>query len=56
VLEALNAAVREGPLACSLAQEGAVARPATLAESDAFLLADLVRWKELATAADIRAE
>jgi tripartite-type tricarboxylate transporter receptor subunit TctC len=60
VLEKLNAAVntavRDGPLARSLAQEGAVARPATLAESDAFLVADLARWKDLVTAADIRAE
>ncbi|EHM01726.1 hypothetical protein HMPREF9946_01793 [Acetobacteraceae bacterium AT-5844] len=53
---AVNAVVQSGPLARSLAQEGAVARPSTLEQGEAFRAADLVRWKELATAAQIRAE
>ena len=56
----LNAAAREalseGRLAEYLTSEGAMPGRGTAAESDAFLQADLRRWREVATSANIRVE
>jgi tripartite-type tricarboxylate transporter receptor subunit TctC len=51
-----NEALTEGRLAAYLAGEGATPAPRSAAEADAFLRADITRWREVATAANIRVE
>lgn len=53
---AANEAVTESRLATYLTSEGATPWRGTAAEADRFLLADLARWKDVATTANIRVE
>lgn len=53
---AVNAAVTEGRFAESLAHEGATPGRLSPEESERFVQADLARWREVAQAANIRAE
>lgn len=53
---AANEALKEGRLADYLAGEGATPGSGTAAEADAFLQADLARWRAVATSANIRVE
>ncbi|WP_161993480.1 Bug family tripartite tricarboxylate transporter substrate binding protein [Muricoccus nepalensis] len=60
IRDRLNAAANEalsgGRLAAYLASEGATPTPRPAAEGDAFLRADLARWRGVAAAAAIRVE
>ncbi|WP_043829545.1 Bug family tripartite tricarboxylate transporter substrate binding protein [Muricoccus aerilatus] len=60
IRDRLNAAANEalsgGRLAAYLESEGATPTPRSAAEGDAFLRADLARWREVAAAANIRVE
>ncbi|WP_198383290.1 tripartite tricarboxylate transporter substrate binding protein [Roseomonas sp. KE2513] len=60
IRDRLNAAANEalsgGRLAGYLESEGATPTPRSAAEGDAFLRADLARWREVAAAANIRVE
>jgi tripartite-type tricarboxylate transporter receptor subunit TctC len=51
-----NEALSEGRLATYLAGEGATPSPRSAADADAFLKADLARWRAVATAAKIRVD
>jgi tripartite-type tricarboxylate transporter receptor subunit TctC len=53
---AANEALKEGRLAEYLAGEGATPGRGTAAEADAFLQADLARWRAVVTSANIRVE
>jgi tripartite-type tricarboxylate transporter receptor subunit TctC len=53
---AANAALSEGRLAEYLVSEGATPGRASAEEADRFLLADLERWRQVATAANIRVD
>jgi tripartite-type tricarboxylate transporter receptor subunit TctC len=54
--QAANEALKEGRLAEYLASEGATPGSGGAAEADAFLQADLARWRAVATSANIRVE
>jgi tripartite-type tricarboxylate transporter receptor subunit TctC len=53
---AANVALAEGRLATNLANEGATPRPVSLEAGGRFLQEDLTRWREVASAANIRVE